>query len=75
LTHSLKPPGFNPWNLWNDDIVVSKFAFTNWWSCGRYTEGFRWCQNLHLGERPARFTAVGMQLGSALGALISFFLF
>ena len=39
------------------------------------SEGFRWCQNLHMGERPARVTACAMQLGSALGALISFYLF
>lgn len=53
-------------------VAIAVFGLANPYAI---SEGFRWCQNLNLGERPARFTAVGMQLGSALGALISFFLF
>lgn len=53
-------------------VAIAVFGLANPYAI---SEGFRWCQNLNLGEKPARFTAVGMQLGSALGALVSFFLF
>ena len=53
-------------------VAVGVFAL-----CNPYTisEGFRWCQALHAGERPARWVALGLQGGSAVGALVAFLLF
>jgi hypothetical protein len=53
-------------------IVVAVFGLANPYTI---SEGFRWCQNMNAGERPARWTAVAMQLGSALGAVVSFLVF
>lgn len=53
-------------------IVVAVFGLANPYTI---SEGFRWCQNMDAGERPARWTAVAMQLGSALGAVVSFLVF
>ena len=53
-------------------VAVGVFAL-----CNPYTisEGFRWCEALHAGERPARWVALGLQGGSAVGALVAFLLF
>jgi len=53
-------------------VAIAVFGLANPYAI---SEGFRWCQNLCLGERPARWTAIGMQLGSTMGAVVSFFLF
>ena len=53
-------------------VAVTVFAL-----CNPYTisEGFRWCQSLHMGERPARWVALALQGGSAVGAIVAFLLF
>jgi len=53
-------------------VAVAVFAL-----CNPYTisEGFRWCQSLHMGERPARWVALALQGGSAVGAIVAFLLF
>ena len=49
-------------------VAVAVFAL-----CNPYTisEGFRWCQSLHMGERPARWVALALQGGSAVGAIVA----
>jgi hypothetical protein len=37
LTHSLKPPGFNPWNVRREN-PVSKFFFFKFQTCTAYSE-------------------------------------